>query len=281
MKLTQEDIKNYATEDEKVSLKESIANERSMKFVNRSDGDLDQWEEIIREMSPQELKDATFELQSAIAGINHQTQRYHIPRLDNEYWSEMKERRQLFRKYLNRLEKVKLSMEKDSIEYDDFGDEIKKHPDYEPDRDQDLKFEDIEKYATEDEKKELKEGEKQGGKDDWMKKIKCPKCGKDSWTGKIKFGNNLRKCLKCKSEIKEAANPKGKTRKVDNPYEVYRGYGSLQDWVWKVLKHYQTPDKERSNPYARVFCAVSSPFTFGGYDMGDTYCNQIPNYKYE
>lgn len=71
-------------------------------------------------------------------------------------------------------------------------------------------------------------------------------------------------------------NEKGKTRPVDNPYETYSSAG----WTWKVLKHYQSPEKERRNPYARVFCAVSSPMTMGGIDMGDVYCRDIPGYRY-
>ena len=38
-------------------------------------------------------------------------------------------------------------------------------------------------------------------------------------------------------------NPFGKTRKVDEPYAVYRGH---HGWEWRVLKTYQRPDKERS-----------------------------------
>ena len=75
----------------------------------------------------------------------------------------------------------------------------------------------------------------------------------------------------------------GKTRKVDNPYEVWT---NTVDWLgcepgsvtWKVLKKYQAPDNEKNNPYARQFCAVSSPMTGGTYDLGDTYIKDIVNY---
>lgn len=67
-------------------------------------------------------------------------------------------------------------------------------------------------------------------------------------------------------------NECGKTRKVDKPYEVW---GNSQGWTWKVLKKYQTPTKEATNPYARWFCAVSSPFTHGSYDLGDVYVRDI------
>ena len=66
-------------------------------------------------------------------------------------------------------------------------------------------------------------------------------------------------------------NECGKTRKVDNPYEVWK-YG---DWEWRVLKKWQTPDKEKTNQYARWFCAVKSPMTYGGYEYGDVYVRDI------
>lgn len=66
-------------------------------------------------------------------------------------------------------------------------------------------------------------------------------------------------------------NLKGKTRPVTNPYEVYQA----GDWEWRVLKHYQSEDNEAKNPYARVFCQVTSPFTYGSGDLGDTYLADI------
>ena len=65
----------------------------------------------------------------------------------------------------------------------------------------------------------------------------------------------------------------GKTRPIDNPYEVWRSYDG--SWTWKVLKKYQKPSKEAENPHARWFCAVSSPMTYGSYDIGDVYVNDI------
>ncbi len=64
----------------------------------------------------------------------------------------------------------------------------------------------------------------------------------------------------------------GKMRKVNEPYEVWR---NSQGWEWRVLKKYQTPEKEALNPYARWMCAVKSPYTGGSYDMGDTYIRDI------
>lgn len=71
----------------------------------------------------------------------------------------------------------------------------------------------------------------------------------------------------------------GKTRKVNDPYEVW----IMEDaaggkWEWRVLKKYQSPENEAKNQYARWFVACKSPFTHGGYDMGDSYVREITNY---
>jgi hypothetical protein len=64
----------------------------------------------------------------------------------------------------------------------------------------------------------------------------------------------------------------GKMTKPENAYEVWENDSG---WTWYVLKKYQSPDKEKTNRFARWMCAVSSPFTFGGMDYGDTYINDI------
>ena len=71
-------------------------------------------------------------------------------------------------------------------------------------------------------------------------------------------------------------NKCGKTRPVENPYEVWQSY--CGSWTWKVLKKYQKPSKEEENPHARWFCAVSSPYTYGSYDLGDVYVTEIKNH---
>jgi hypothetical protein len=70
-------------------------------------------------------------------------------------------------------------------------------------------------------------------------------------------------------EIKEK-NLFLKLRKVDNPYEVWKSADGT--WEWRVLKKWQVDDDK---PYARWFCAVKSPFTYGKYDMGDVYVKDI------
>jgi len=72
----------------------------------------------------------------------------------------------------------------------------------------------------------------------------------------------------------------GKTRKIDEPYEVWQGrtgYG-YDGWEWRVLKKWQSPSKETTNQYARWFCAVKSPFTFGDFEYGDVYVCDIIDY---
>ena len=68
-------------------------------------------------------------------------------------------------------------------------------------------------------------------------------------------------------------NECGKTRPVENPYEIWQSYDGT--WEWRILKKYQTPTNEHKNPYARWYCAVKSPFTFDSWEYGDTYIKDI------
>ena len=65
-------------------------------------------------------------------------------------------------------------------------------------------------------------------------------------------------------------NPFAKTRPVDNPYEVWE---NPQGWTWHVLKKYQLERNE--GQYARWFCAVKSPMTYGEWEYGDVYKSEI------
>lgn len=65
------------------------------------------------------------------------------------------------------------------------------------------------------------------------------------------------------------AVPMGKTRKLEDPWLVVE---NGDGWTFKVLKAYTA---DPNQPYARWLCAVSSPYTFGGYDMGDTYVKDV------
>ena len=67
----------------------------------------------------------------------------------------------------------------------------------------------------------------------------------------------------------------GKTRDIDNPYEVWKGPRGFE---WRVLKKYQKPELEAKNPYARWYCAVKSEMTYGSFEYGDTYVSDIKSY---
>jgi len=70
-----------------------------------------------------------------------------------------------------------------------------------------------------------------------------------------------------------AALTMGKTRPIEQPYLILGDY-RMPGWEWRVLKAYtKTPDK----PYSRWLCAVKSPYTYGGFDMGDTYITDCGN----
>ena len=66
-------------------------------------------------------------------------------------------------------------------------------------------------------------------------------------------------------------NEKAKRRPVSDPYEVWKNHSG---WTWKILKHYQSPDKEAANRFARVLAHVSSPFLPQG-EVGDVYLGTI------
>ncbi len=62
----------------------------------------------------------------------------------------------------------------------------------------------------------------------------------------------------------------GKTRSKDNPYEVWQA----DDWMWFVLKKWQSPEKEAANSHARWFCNVVTPMCPQG-ELGDVYVVDI------
>ncbi len=70
-------------------------------------------------------------------------------------------------------------------------------------------------------------------------------------------------------------NPCGKSRPLDAPYEIWKGVGKADGWTWRVLKKWQAPKNEAKNENARWFCGVSSPLTYGSYDLGDVYVSEV------
>ena len=64
----------------------------------------------------------------------------------------------------------------------------------------------------------------------------------------------------------------GKTAKIDSPHHVFLS----GDFEYRILKCYQSPEKELENPFARWFVAVLSPMTGGAFEYGDIYVDQVP-----
>ncbi len=72
--------------------------------------------------------------------------------------------------------------------------------------------------------------------------------------------------------VQRTPDPWRKTVRVENPYAKFQH----DNWEWRVLKAYQSPEQERKNPNARWFCAVKSPHTGNSWEYGDTYIRNIP-----
>ena len=68
-------------------------------------------------------------------------------------------------------------------------------------------------------------------------------------------------------------NECAKTRKVEEPYEIWTH--EMSGFEWRVLKKYQNAENEAKNEYARWFCAVKSPMTWGSWEYGDVYVKDI------
>lgn len=73
-----------------------------------------------------------------------------------------------------------------------------------------------------------------------------------------------------------AKNKFGKTVKVDNPYAIYKN--DRTNFEHRVLKTYQTKDKESKNEYARWYVASKSPYTYGSWEYGDIYVKDVINF---
>lgn len=65
-------------------------------------------------------------------------------------------------------------------------------------------------------------------------------------------------------------NPAGKSRNQSNPYAQWTDLRT--GWEYKLLKSWQG---DNSKPYGRWFVAVKSPYTFGSFEMGDEYVNNL------
>ena len=75
-------------------------------------------------------------------------------------------------------------------------------------------------------------------------------------------------------------NECGKTRDVNNPYEIWEcrmdmGFGDILNVEYRVLKKYKSPKGEAEDPFARWYTAAKSEATFGSWEYGDTYIRDI------
>ena len=70
-------------------------------------------------------------------------------------------------------------------------------------------------------------------------------------------------------------NLMGKTRKLDDPYATFKGMSVFGDTEVRLLKAYQIPAKERGNVYARWLVAVKTDMTYGQFEYGDSYVNEV------
>lgn len=68
------------------------------------------------------------------------------------------------------------------------------------------------------------------------------------------------------------ANPCGRTRPKERPYEVWRSPGGT--WEWRVLKKWSSQAGEAEDTQARWHCFVTSPFCPDG-EYGDVYAAEV------
>ena len=65
-----------------------------------------------------------------------------------------------------------------------------------------------------------------------------------------------------------ASNPCAKKVTPEQAYQVYQD--NAGQWTYFVLKHYQSEEKAKDNPFARYFCLVKSPIVPKG-EYADCY----------
>ena len=65
------------------------------------------------------------------------------------------------------------------------------------------------------------------------------------------------------------------TRDIENPIEVWKG---PENFEWRILRKYESPENEAKNPTATWFCAVKSNITYGDFEYGDVYVSEIKAY---
>ena len=69
-------------------------------------------------------------------------------------------------------------------------------------------------------------------------------------------------------------NPFSKRTEADKPYAIY----TCSNMVWHVRKTYKQPSSEAKDPYARWLVSAKSDATFGAFESGDNYAQEVPRY---
>ncbi len=75
-------------------------------------------------------------------------------------------------------------------------------------------------------------------------------------------------------------NLQAKTRPVDDPYEIWVGNiplggNEVLNIEWRILKKWQADDDK---PYGRWFTAARSEATYGDWEYGDVYVQEIKDF---
>jgi hypothetical protein len=69
--------------------------------------------------------------------------------------------------------------------------------------------------------------------------------------------------------------------KQDKPLQIFEN--ERAGWKWKIWKFYKAPgkplqaqiDATLADTYGRAFVGAKSPFTYGSYELGDSYYREI------
>ena len=67
-----------------------------------------------------------------------------------------------------------------------------------------------------------------------------------------------------------------KTADLDAPHATF--VNEVAGWEWRVLKVYRKASSDKGDQYARWFLAAKSPNTFGSWEYGDTYINDVTQF---
>lgn len=73
---------------------------------------------------------------------------------------------------------------------------------------------------------------------------------------------------------KRPTNPWAKRTTKDAPHHTIVDHRT--GFEYRILKLYKKPSATLKDPYARVYLATSSPYTYGSFELGDGYVREVP-----